>query len=560
MQVRNSIVFIIMIFVSAVILSCSNSKVDNVATISDVKIEETKAELSAQEKTNELLKNISEKVTSAKTMYDYPKDYTSDQMDGIFFGNYYSKAYGTNEKEPIEWLILEKNKDSVLLISKYILDHMPYDNRPYDEYLDNFDCNWEDSLVRRWLNTKFYAEAFDDIEKELILDTYTDNGFGSDISYDKLSILSDSDFRGMGILKKPITGQRIVTKGTEYAKTVPFDSLKYDDNENYHKELSNISFLEQSEEAKIFKGGMSCYWLRTNHQYNNIDYVWYTGELDAKYGAPNTFSYDPTVGVRPIISLRFDSMKLNEIEKQKQNEKILKDTNAKNRSFDKLSFNQIINDIVPSAKYEEAVPIDDYPTIQFGSYYYQKNDADRRPIDWIVLNKNEETKEALLMSKYILDYKKFNDGYETKVSWDRCSLRTWLNTEFLNKAFSNVEMSVIVDKTLMSEIKFATSISTIDKVFCLSHDECKDYFPEYDGRYKKDYGLNIAPLTDYAIYISDDKIQNDNGVGNYWLRDLSSLGDEIEYMTSEGFDTFTHVSSNRYETIGVRPAIWVKYQ
>ena len=65
----------------------------------------------------------------------------------------------------IEWLVLRKEEDKVLLISKDALDA-----RKYSE--SSTEVPWERSSLRKWLNEAFFNSAFDTKEKEMILSTH----------------------------------------------------------------------------------------------------------------------------------------------------------------------------------------------------------------------------------------------------------------------------------------------------------------------------------------------------------------------------------------------------
>ena len=75
--------------------------------------------------------------------------------------------------------------------------------------------------------------------------------------------------------------------------------------------------------------------------------------------------------------------------------------------------------------------------ILLGSYEQDNNlDNGKEKIEWIVLDENNGT--YLLMSRYILDAHAYND-IDTPVSWETCTLRAWLNDNFLREAFSEKE-------------------------------------------------------------------------------------------------------------------------
>jgi uncharacterized protein YuzB (UPF0349 family) len=61
--------------------------------------------------------------------------------------------------QAIEWYVLQKTEDRVLLVSKYILDALPFHG--VEE-----DVQWEDSDLYKWMKNTFYSEAFSEGEKQ----------------------------------------------------------------------------------------------------------------------------------------------------------------------------------------------------------------------------------------------------------------------------------------------------------------------------------------------------------------------------------------------------------
>ena len=80
--------------------------------------------------------------------------------DIIKFGNYWQDAEG-KVKSSIEWQVLDKTDNHILVISKYALD-----NKPYHEKRES--VTWEACTLRKWLNEEFYNNAFSDEERKRI--------------------------------------------------------------------------------------------------------------------------------------------------------------------------------------------------------------------------------------------------------------------------------------------------------------------------------------------------------------------------------------------------------
>ncbi len=112
----------------------------------------------------------------------------------VTFGAYEQDNNLENGFEEIEWLVLAKENNRMLLISKYELDKTPWNTQEQDITYDN-------SYVRSWLNGDFYQYAFNEVEKSFIEKTLVkaevnpedpDVPQGKDVT-DKVFILSISE-------------------------------------------------------------------------------------------------------------------------------------------------------------------------------------------------------------------------------------------------------------------------------------------------------------------------------------------------------------------------------
>lgn len=77
--------------------------------------------------------------------------------DYVTMGDYPQTKNG--DIQPIEWLVLAKEEDRMLLISRYGLDTMRFDSRSGD---------WSVSEIHKWANNYFYRESFSEQEKKII--------------------------------------------------------------------------------------------------------------------------------------------------------------------------------------------------------------------------------------------------------------------------------------------------------------------------------------------------------------------------------------------------------
>ena len=82
----------------------------------------------------------------------------------VQFGKYEQDNVMFNGKEPVEWVVLEKNKNALLVISKNALDCIPY-NETKNE------ITWASSSLRAWLNNGFMHTSFSNAESRHIAST-----------------------------------------------------------------------------------------------------------------------------------------------------------------------------------------------------------------------------------------------------------------------------------------------------------------------------------------------------------------------------------------------------
>ena len=216
-------------------------------------------------------------------------------------------------------------------------------------------------------------------------------------------------------------------------------------------------------------------------------------------------------------------------------------------------------DACGSAKYGEETwnkikEINIGDTYTFGSYE-QDNDTSngKEEIEWQILEKQDN--KILIISKYALDCQQYNTEY-TDVTWETCTLRSWLNRTFINDAFSESEKSMIADTKVTADENpnYSTNPGndTTDKIFLLSINEVNKYFTTDDSR-------KCAP-TYYAIeqgaYTSDSYTTGGKATCWWWLRSPGSSQFFASYVDAGGsvhdYGNYVDDSSDC-----VRPALWI---
>ncbi|MGN0325723.1 MAG: DUF6273 domain-containing protein [Lachnospiraceae bacterium] len=228
--------------------------------------------------------------------------------------------------------------------------------------------------------------------------------------------------------------------------------------------------------------------------------------------------------------------------------------------------------------------------VYWGSYE-QDNDLTNgtEPVEWYVLDKVDG--EATLLAVYLLDCQPYHEMYE-EITWENCTLRSWLNSEFYNTAFSEEEQAVIANTNVVNEDnpQFDTEggNDTVDKVWLLSLGDIDRYFGidrngNMNGWYEYVvycYGQDnriCAKPTEYAnaigvkAYSEEDAQSEMNesgcdlsyavGSGYWWLRSPGYFSGNAACVFDNGYvSSYREFGSDGYyvnDFTGVRPAIKV---
>lgn len=187
--------------------------------------------------------------------------------------------------------------------------------------------------------------------------------------------------------------------------------------------------------------------------------------------------------------------------------------------------------------------------------YPQGADGEVLPIVWKVLAVQDD--RVLVVSRDILDVRPFHDE-DAALRWEDCALRTWLNDEFANAAFSGEDMEAICDpepvddpmgEFLWSALGLETATDAIgDRVFLLSMDDIHRYFPGADESGLFCTGAS-AQYTQYAAA----KVDVDPC---WWLRSSMASYPMAHIISPCDSIGMSRVSADNAQ--GVRPALWLR--
>ncbi len=198
-------------------------------------------------------------------------------------------------------------------------------------------------------------------------------------------------------------------------------------------------------------------------------------------------------------------------------------------------------------------------TVIFG-HYEQDGLAENglEPIEWLVLS--VEDGRMLLLARCCLDVKKYQDSeLDEPISWKNSTIRSWLNSEFLNQSFSKSDVEAIVSTSIAPDTSSVEeglkADGTNDKVFLLSVEELEKYLG--------DSSEIIQDITEgYRFYNCEWlwKGEKTNAVANlleypdgWWLRSKDSYN-SISIVRYDGY--VTGKAPGNPEMM-IRPAMWV---
>jgi serine/threonine protein kinase len=208
----------------------------------------------------------------------------------------------------------------------------------------------------------------------------------------------------------------------------------------------------------------------------------------------------------------------------------------------------LLNEIKHSKEWMMVCPVGE--SVFFGQYE-QDNDLEngKEEIEWQVLAKEED--RILVISKYALDCQQYHSRY-TDITWEKCTLRTWLNRAFLNAAFISEEQAMIPSVTVTADkIPFYSTDpgnSTQDQIFLLS-------IPEVNKYISNDTAWQCKP-TEYAKAQGCYGANPNEGNCWWWLRSPGGFSTNAARVGSLGAVDVMGTSVAHDEG-AVRPALWI---
>ena len=230
-----------------------------------------------------------------------------------------------------------------------------------------------------------------------------------------------------------------------------------------------------------------------------------------------------------------------------------------------------------------------------GTFETWPYNEETEPLFWRVLDKQDG--KLFLLCDRLIDSFAFHTNPDMKdldkVTWENCSLRQFLNNDFLEQMFTEEERAKVVTTHLENKaaneelleqwgdwedrdgIPYSEQTEQIrgddpdtdDKVFLLSYQEILKYFGKPTEEYGGDGGYPftqmqansswMALVTEAVDYNAIGYYERDTFTGAWMTRTLSGARNEpgalVTYITGEGqvFNYYT------YASLFIRPAMWI---
>jgi hypothetical protein len=182
----------------------------------------------------------------------------------------------------------------------------------------------------------------------------------------------------------------------------------------------------------------------------------------------------------------------------------------------------------------------------FGNYEQDNDESNgKEAVEWVVLEKSGSS--LLLISRYALDGRVYDESYLGGITWETCSLRRWLNNSFFNEVFTQTEQMRIEESTVETVVSSESgnlySGESKDRVFIISKEEAEQYLTDE---------LKKCEATAYAAE-QDVYISKYNGYCRWWTRTSVSGHNMASFIDSEG--SLDSGQSSTYTSNAVRPVI-----
>ncbi len=529
-------------------------------------------------------------------------DYSVQGDNGYVENDIYYFKY-----EPLQWRVLDPNTGFIMCES--IIDSQPYQNavkKTINNYFlpigSTYACDYVKSSIREWLNRDFYETAFsaaqmDNIQVSTLNNDAYSGTYDSKSTNDKIFLLSRSEVlnTSFGFSSSPsMNDYAKQAQATDYSKCQglltnegnynwwlrsPGNSgwtactVNYNNGVDYNT-IVNYSLIGVRPACNLFS--LNCDSTQSDYlfsQFEKYDKVKYeTGDL-IEFGTYPQTQVDETAALK----------------NEKKTWKVLEyyvetDTGilAISSSFSqniKYSGYMAFSDFFCNGEKYRAVKFTHYrPTSKalFQDYYYQEENRFYKnkvyyfkyePLLWRVLDPDT----GFIMCDKIIDsqayhnlvYRDSNDGEYYQYgdlkkyanNYATSSIREWLNQDFYETAFTdlqkgNIEITTLDNSSYSMDYAKFNSSETEDRLFLLSYfDVTNTQYGFLESAYSNS-ALRAANWTDYS---SNQGLLDGQFVNCWWLR--TPDGNSSSAMTCDTPNGSAKLPCAVYQACrGVRPA------
>lgn len=163
--------------------------------------------------------------------------------------------------------------------------------------------------------------------------------------------------------------------------------------------------------------------------------------------------------------------------------------------------------------------------------------------EWLILSK--EDGKALVTSRRLVSNDYYEQEEDKDVTWETCSIRSYLNGDYLETNFSDKEKERILETSVHTannpDPNYPNSLGgndTMDKIFLLSYEEADGFFADDSDR--------LAGL------FGDQFFSN----SCWWLRTPGCFNKSAITVFNDSGAISTYGSIAASYTYGIRPAMW----
>ena len=496
--------------------------------------------------------------------------------DIVVLGTYEQDNDTDNGKEPIEWRVRKIKGAKALMLAEKGLDA-----RRFDEETGR----WKDSEIRAWLNSDFYNEAFSSDDKKKIVSSSIETGSVYDLTdeyttADNIFLFSSYDVE----IYFPKQCSSILYP-TEYAKAKGVEICDEDWCRSYEcgDAVYNAVYWWLRSPGYDASDALIVSWesLIYNGYIHHQDYVvrpafwmWAGDRPECENGKSRCSKITLEVCANGFwnaeeicgYTCNPETVKCEECESGTYRCSADKSQLCVKGSWNSGTACEMGCEPSTGRCSESGGFVGN--VIKFGTYEQDNNmENGKEPIEWKILDMVGN--KGLILAEKGLDARIFNeDPYHRK--WEESEIRTWLNSDFYNAAFSSDEKKKILSSEIETEIEANSSQDyvTTDKVFLLSLRELNKYFPISDDvmeqekqcvriAYPTEYAkANGAEVCDYDICKEYECGEAAYNATEWWIRTPASID---RYMAS-CVDFFGRATPQSvYDICAVRPALWIEF-